>query len=242
MVTDRNLEELRTEAADAISRSQEYAIARAAKRNRKPKLYSEGDFVIILNVDIVIGTNKKFIPKFRGPYRVHRVLGHDRYVIRDIENCQLTQLPYDGVVEANRMLEWLAPSKKDKSNCSTEESDTEDESEYEFEANKVNSNNSPCNYILQESNVPEIRSDAIEGDEDCRVDGFEGFGPEDHVSPSVINCQVKDVVDSTIVEGSPLGNETDDSEGFRGFDQNYFAGLVDVNKSISDATSDSRRL
>lgn len=40
---------------------------------------------------------------------VYKSLGHDRYVIRDIENCQLTQLPYDGIVEANKMRLWLPP-------------------------------------------------------------------------------------------------------------------------------------
>ena len=58
-------------------------------------------------MDTTIGTNKKFIPKFRGPYRVHKVLPNDRYVIRDIENCQITQIPYDGVIEASRIRKYV---------------------------------------------------------------------------------------------------------------------------------------
>lgn len=31
---------------------------------------------------------------------IHKVLGNDRYEVRDINKDQLTQLPYDGVIEA----------------------------------------------------------------------------------------------------------------------------------------------
>lgn len=39
-----------------------------------------------VEVDTTIGTNKKFVPIFKGPYRIYKVLPNDRYVIRDIEN------------------------------------------------------------------------------------------------------------------------------------------------------------
>ena len=48
---DRNLVEQRAKASDAIQHSQEYAAERAIERNRKPKMYKEGDYVMILNVD-----------------------------------------------------------------------------------------------------------------------------------------------------------------------------------------------
>lgn len=53
------------------------------------------------------GTNKKFVPKFRGPYLIHKTLPNDRYVIRDIENCQITQIPYDGIIEASRIRKYV---------------------------------------------------------------------------------------------------------------------------------------
>lgn len=90
--------------------------------------------MVIRNVDTVIGTNKKLIPRYRGPYEVHKVLGNDRYVIRDIENCQLTQLPYDGVVEANKIRKWVRPFEPEETNCELNECDTEsdDKSDDEF--------------------------------------------------------------------------------------------------------------
>ena len=54
--------------------------------------------------------NKKLNPKFRGPYVIHKVLPHARYVERDVEGCQLTQLPFDGVLEANKLRRWTESS------------------------------------------------------------------------------------------------------------------------------------
>lgn len=120
----RNLGQIRAESLKLIERSQNYSSERAIELNRPAKQYNIGDFVVIRNVDTVIGTNKKLIPKYRGPYMVHKILGHDRYVIRDVENCQLTQLPYDGVVEANKIRRWLLPCDIKDSNCDTDECDT----------------------------------------------------------------------------------------------------------------------
>lgn len=90
------------------------------------------EYVVIRNVDTVIGTNKKLIPRYRGPYVVHKSLGHDRYVVKDVNGCQLTQLPYDGVVEANKMRRWIPPCEVESNNCLSSGSDTDDESEEDF--------------------------------------------------------------------------------------------------------------
>ena len=62
---------------------------------------------MIRNVDTTIAVNKKFVPKYRGPYVIHRVLQNDRYIIRDVDNCQITQIPYNGVLEAARIKPWV---------------------------------------------------------------------------------------------------------------------------------------
>lgn len=102
-----DLDKLRSTAADRIRYHQEYSAARHARRYRPARKYHVGDYVVIRNVDNTAGTNKKFIPTFKGPYIIHKELGNDRYVIRDIENCQRTQLPYDGVLEASRLRLWV---------------------------------------------------------------------------------------------------------------------------------------
>lgn len=123
--SERDLASIRSEASKSIENSQRYAADRALARNRPAKEYNVGDYVVVRHIDITAGTNKKFIPKYRGPYVVHKKLGHDRYVIRDVESCQLTQLPYDGIVEANRIKSWLSPSEAQEVNCETTGGDTE---------------------------------------------------------------------------------------------------------------------
>lgn len=117
--TTRDLVKVRGKAAKAIDLSQKYAAGRAAQKNRSPKTYEVGDYIMIRNVDTTIGSSKKFIPQYRGPYVIHKILGHDRYVVRDVENCQLTQRPYDGVVEANRIRMWLEPTVAHETNLKT---------------------------------------------------------------------------------------------------------------------------
>lgn len=102
----RDLNSIREVAARHIEESQGRNSASFHKRFPSPTGFTVGEYVVIRNVDTTVGTNKKFIPKYRGPYRVHKVLPNDRYVIRDIENCQISQLPYDGIIEAARIKRW----------------------------------------------------------------------------------------------------------------------------------------
>lgn len=102
----RGIEEIRTSAKDNIRKSQEYNERRALANSKFLKTFEEGDFVVIRNVDTSIGVNKKLLPKYKGPYVVRKVLPNDRYVIGDIENCQITQIPYDGVIEAANIRLW----------------------------------------------------------------------------------------------------------------------------------------
>lgn len=121
------------EAADAeIKKRQNYQENYRRRTSKPTRKFDVNEYVVIRNVDTVIGTNKKLIPKYRGPYVIHKSLGHDRYVIRDIEGCQLTQLPYDGVVEANKIRRWISPCEVKSDDCESSGSDTDDESEDDF--------------------------------------------------------------------------------------------------------------
>lgn len=76
--------------AQAIEKSQKRGEEYNAASNRPAQVFVEGEFVMIRNVDTAVGKNRKFISKYRGPYMEHKVLSNDRYVIRDIENFQMT--------------------------------------------------------------------------------------------------------------------------------------------------------
>lgn len=100
-----DLEEIRKEADVNIKKSQDYASKWFNENSKGAKNYLAGDLVYILNVYTTPG-NKKFIPKFKGPYTVVKVLPNDRYVIGDVEGMQVSQIPYDGVIEARNIRLW----------------------------------------------------------------------------------------------------------------------------------------
>lgn len=45
----------------------------------------------------------KLSPAFRRPYKIIRQLRNDRYVVADVERCQVSQKPYQGTWEAANM-------------------------------------------------------------------------------------------------------------------------------------------
>ncbi|XP_065362090.1 uncharacterized protein LOC135955660 [Calliphora vicina] len=106
----RDLVSQRLRALDEIERSQKHNENYFYKRHVPAKQYSVGDYVVVMNTDNTVGKNKKFIEKYRGPLIVEKVLSNDRYIIKDVDNCQLTQIPYKGIVEAKRLRKWVTPN------------------------------------------------------------------------------------------------------------------------------------
>lgn len=109
---ERNLPLFRRNAAEAIQPSQNYNLQKFSEIHKPAVTYEIGQYVVIPNVDTSAGSNRKLIQKYRGPYRVQKVLPNDRYVIRDVEGCQLTQMPYDGDVEARHLKLWKSQEKE----------------------------------------------------------------------------------------------------------------------------------
>lgn len=106
-----DLKAIREEAAVNIKKSQDYANKWFQEHSKGPTYYDVGDLVYIQNVDTSPG-NKKFIAKFKGPYRVAKVLPNDRYVISDVDGIQISQIPYDGVIEARNIRLWKRMDEK----------------------------------------------------------------------------------------------------------------------------------
>ena len=62
---------------------------------------------MVKNADCTPGANKKLIPTFKGPYVVNQVLDHDRYIVKDIEGFQITQIPCTGIIGPDQMKYWV---------------------------------------------------------------------------------------------------------------------------------------
>lgn len=104
----RDLEQIRESATQHIAKAQKCNEINYNKKRKEASVYSTGDYVMIKNVDTTAGVNKKFIPKFKGPYVVKKVLDCDRYVIEDIDGFQVTRLPYNGVVAPDNMKPYIS--------------------------------------------------------------------------------------------------------------------------------------
>lgn len=100
---------VRNEAKTSIEESQRKNAARYNLRRKPAREYKVGDYIEIRNVETTAGVNKKFIPLFKGPYVVKKVLDHDRYIITDIEGFQITQRPYTGVAAPDQMRPYINP-------------------------------------------------------------------------------------------------------------------------------------
>lgn len=98
-----NFEESRQRAQNNINKSQEASERHYNKTKKEAVKYKEGDLVVIKNIDTTIGVSKKFIPKYKGPYKIERVLPNDRYVVTDIDGYQVTNKPFNSVYEANKI-------------------------------------------------------------------------------------------------------------------------------------------
>lgn len=58
-------------------------------------------------------------------------MGNDRYEVTDIEGFQVTQLPYNGIVDSSRLKKWL--EHKDMNTViSDSEGNTSEYEDYEF--------------------------------------------------------------------------------------------------------------
>ncbi|KAL4084425.1 hypothetical protein QTP88_028247 [Uroleucon formosanum] len=98
-----DLPEIRKKVSEQIMKAQTESEKQCDVGRKEPVKYNVGDYVMIKNVDVTNGVNKKLIPKFKGPYIVRRALDYDRYVIGDIEGNQITQRPYEGIVGPDQM-------------------------------------------------------------------------------------------------------------------------------------------
>lgn len=108
--TTRDLEIIRAEAIACQNKLQDYNKQAVDAKRQAPHCYKENDLVMINNFDTHIGISKKLIPKFKGPYRVSKVLQNDRYIIEDVEGFQQSRVPYKRIWAIANMKPWIGNS------------------------------------------------------------------------------------------------------------------------------------
>ena len=54
------------------------------------------------------GESRKLDVRFKGPYRVSKVLGNDRYLLEDVEGISTSQKKFCSVYASDKMKPWCA--------------------------------------------------------------------------------------------------------------------------------------
>lgn len=104
--SERKINEIRSIANANIIHSQQKNEAQHKNISISPPKYKLGEFVVIRNNDTTAGVNKKLSPKYKGPYKITAVLPHDRYIVSDLDTFQVSQIPYNGTLEAANIKLW----------------------------------------------------------------------------------------------------------------------------------------
>ncbi|KAJ8913780.1 hypothetical protein NQ315_002686 [Exocentrus adspersus] len=67
------------------------------------KKYNLGDLVMVRDQISSTGDSRKLRPRYRGPYKVSKVLDQDRYVVEDITGEQQSGKPYKTILSSERL-------------------------------------------------------------------------------------------------------------------------------------------
>lgn len=99
-----DLEELRDKISERIAKDQKSQKERFDKLRASAIKYDEGQLVMVAAIPLSTGGSRKLLPRFKGPFRVTKVLLNDRYEVKDLrEGAKKTTT----VVAVDKMKPWV---------------------------------------------------------------------------------------------------------------------------------------
>lgn len=102
------LQEIRDGASERIKKNQEANKRRFDQRRKPPTSYNEGDLVrVVRAIQSGTGQSKKLESKCQGPYKIKKVLPHDRYIVEDTPLTRKGRR-YEGTVSIDKIFPWLS--------------------------------------------------------------------------------------------------------------------------------------
>lgn len=111
---NQDIEHMRQEVSNQIANKQQKSKQQFDKHRKVPKLYKNGDLVLIMRNKTGDGHIKKIAPKYAGPMIVKEVLPNDRYRVADMPGTTRNNFAkYENVVAVNRMKPWLSQGESD---------------------------------------------------------------------------------------------------------------------------------
>lgn len=100
-----DLRALRREVSIRLTKDQEAQKKRFDKARAVAAKYNEGDVVMVLKTDApATGTSRKLLPKFKGPFKVTKVLCNDRYEVKDLREGHKQ---FKTVVAVDKLKPWV---------------------------------------------------------------------------------------------------------------------------------------
>ncbi|KAL0822205.1 hypothetical protein ABMA28_004335 [Loxostege sticticalis] len=113
-VTDDNIEDtvdltaLRKKVDENIQKVAEKQKATFDAKRKEAPVYKVGDLVVIkipsMSND---GQSTKLLPRYKGPFQVTEILGHDRYRVADMRGAERSTKRYNGVSCVENMKPWI---------------------------------------------------------------------------------------------------------------------------------------
>ncbi|XP_045539290.1 uncharacterized protein LOC123722212 [Papilio machaon] len=99
---------VREEASERIETQQLKDAERFNKHRKCSRKYIVGDLVRISRQVPHDGQSQKLVVKYQGPYRVLKVLEHDRYVVEDTPLSRKGGRRYEGIVAVDKIQPWMS--------------------------------------------------------------------------------------------------------------------------------------
>lgn len=108
IITGDEIESVRQEATKRIELQQQKDVERYNKHRKLGKKYKVGDLVRIERQVPHDGQSQKLVVKYQGPYRVIKILEHDRFVVEDTPLSRKGGRRYEGIVAIDKIQPWMS--------------------------------------------------------------------------------------------------------------------------------------
>lgn len=108
VVTTDELDSVREEVTKRIEIQQQKDSERYNKHRKQSKKYSVGDLVRVERQVPHDGRSQKLVVRYQGPYRIIKVLEHDRFVVEDTPLSRKNGRRYEGIVAIDKIQPWMS--------------------------------------------------------------------------------------------------------------------------------------
>lgn len=106
-LAQENLETLRAQVAQNIYAKQQKAKINYDEKRKTPHQFNVNDLVMVRKTDFGSGSGpKKLMPKFKGPFKITKVLDNDRYIVQDFRSSR----PSISIVAIDSLKPWITLS------------------------------------------------------------------------------------------------------------------------------------